>query len=103
MNSKITIEIDFEKGNLPIIQVLHRKSEDVRDSLIGNFIQHLDHTSISRWLKIEYIGERIDDGHIWHIAPISSSLTELESEAKLMLTMVESLRNNPDVPDEVKK
>lgn len=101
MNSKITIEVDFSNNNTPVIRILHRKSDDVRDSLVSNFIQHLDHTSISRWLRFEYRGER-QDGHVWDIVPISSSLSQLEEEAKLMMTMVESLRNNPDVPAEIK-
>lgn len=102
MDSKISIELDFDRGNLPIIQVLHKTSDDVRDGIVGNFIQHLDHTSISRWLRIEYKWKRSDGANIWHISPISSSLSELEEEAKLMMAMVNSLRNNPDVPDGVK-
>lgn len=102
MNSKITIEVDFSNNNLPVVRILHRKSDDVRDSLVSNFIQHLDHTSISRWLKIEYRGERSPDGHVWDIVPISSSLAQLEEEARLMMAMIESLRNNPDVPAEIK-
>jgi hypothetical protein len=102
MNSKITIEVDFSNNNLPVVRVLHRKSDDVRDSLVSNFIQHLDHTSISRWLRIEYRGERTPDGHVWDLVPISSSLAELEQEAKLMMAMVDSLRKNPDVPAELK-
>lgn len=92
MESKITIEIDFSNGNLPVIQVLHKTSDDVRDGIVGNFIQHLDHTSISRWLRMEYKYKRSDGANIWNIIPISSSLTELENEAKLMMAMVDSLK-----------
>lgn len=92
MESKISIELDFEQGNLPVIQVLHKTSDDVRDGIVGNFIQHLDHTSISRWLKIEYVYKRIDGADVWRIIPISSSLAELENEAKQMMAMVESLK-----------
>lgn len=103
MESRISIELDYERSNLPVIQVIHKTSDDVRDGIVGNFIQHLDHTSISRWLKIEYLYKRSDGALIWRISPISSSLSELENEAKLMLSMVDSLRKNPDVPDEVKQ
>lgn len=92
MDSKISIELDFDKGNLPVIQVLHKTSDDVRDGIVGNFIQHLDHTSISRWLSIQYKFKRSDGAQIWHIAPISSSIDELEKEANLMLAMVKSMR-----------
>lgn len=92
MESKISIEIAYDLGNLPIIQVLHKTSDDVRDGLVGNFLQHLDHTSISRWLKIEYLYKRSDGALIWRIVPISSSINELENEAKLMLAMVDSLK-----------
>lgn len=92
MESKISIEVAYDLGNLPIIQVLHKTSDDVRDGLVGNFIQHLDHTSISRWLKIEYLYKRSDGALIWRIVPISSSLDELENEAKLMMAMADSLK-----------
>lgn len=92
MESKITIEIDFSNGNLPVVQVLHKTSDDVRDGIVGNFIQHLDHTSISRWLRMEYKYKRSDGALIWNLVPISSSLTELENEAKLMMAMVDSLK-----------
>lgn len=92
MDSKITIEVDFDNGNLPVLQVLHKSSDDVRDKIVGNFIQHLDHTSISRWLKIEYDGERSDGAKFWKISPISSSVDELEKEANLMMAMVKSLK-----------
>lgn len=46
MKSKITIEIDFENGNAPFIQVVNdRESLDVRDKLITAFIQKLGGTS----------------------------------------------------------
>lgn len=92
MDSKITIEIDFSNGNMPVIQILHKTSDDVRDGIVGNFIQHLDHTSISRWLRMEYKYKRSDGALIWNIVPISSNLTELENEAKLMLAMAFSLK-----------
>jgi hypothetical protein len=92
MDSKISIELDFDRDRLPVIQVLHKTSDDVRDGIVGNFIQQLDHTSISRWLRFEYRYKRSDGALIWHVVPISSSIDELEQEANLMLAMVKSLR-----------
>lgn len=100
MDSKISIDIDFGNGNLPVIEILHKTSDDVRDKIVGNFIQHLDHTSISHWLKIEYRYKRSDGAIIWNVIPVSASLEELESEAKLMLATVASLREQ--IPPEGK-
>lgn len=100
MESKITIELDFDKNNLPIIQVIRKTSDDVRDGIVGNFIQHLDHGSISRWLKIEYKYKRSDGADVWHILPISSSLKELEEESKLMKAVVDSLSSVPGLDDD---
>lgn len=53
MLSRITIEVDFENGNQPVIQILHPiESDDVRDKLIKAFLQSLQHAS--SWLKIEW-------------------------------------------------
>lgn len=92
MESRINIAIDFNNGNLPVIQILQKSSEDVRDSIVSNFLQHLDHGSISRWLKIDYIGEQLD-GHKWQISPIPSDVAELEKEAKLMQAVCDSLNS----------
>lgn len=92
MKSRITIEVDFDNANTPVIKIVHQKSEDVRDSLIGNFLQHLDHGSISRWMKIEYKGET-DSGNVWNIVPIKSDLALLEQEGRLMNAVVTTLNN----------
>lgn len=90
MKSRITVEVDFSNGNLPIIQILSRSSDDVRDNLIKNFLQNLDHTS--RWCRIEYIDHhRVDDGtgdhaHQWNVRPIRAS--EIPEEIKLMKTVL---------------
>ena len=102
MNSKITIEVDFSSNNTPVVRILQRKSEDVRDSLVSNFIQHLDHTSISRWLKIEYRGERAPDGQVWDLVPIESTIAALKEEMRLMQSMITALENEPDLPAELK-
>ena len=80
MRSKITIEVDFPNGNLPIIRVISRDSDDVRDRLIQSFLQSLQHTS--RWCTIVYQGETTDAGKMWHISPIQ--IPYLEQEINLM-------------------
>lgn len=51
MKSRITIEVDFENGNEPVIQIISRSSDDVRDNLIKAFYQKLGGSS---WLKIRF-------------------------------------------------
>ena len=89
MKSRITIEVNFDEGNLPVIQVLSQDSDDVRDKLISSFLQSLQHTS--RWCKIEYRGNRskfappmdFDEPiHCWHIIPLKPK--EIKAEIKLM-------------------
>lgn len=85
MKSRITIEVDFDNGNLPFIQVLSKDSNDVRDKLITAFLQSLQHTS--RWVRIEYAGEFLQYGedenvHKWMLKPIIPS--EIPEEIKLM-------------------
>jgi len=83
MRSKITIEVDFENGNQPVIQILSRHSDDVRDRLISSFIENLKH--VSRWCTIEYMGgfeEGQERTHRWHIIPVKEE--GIPSEIKLM-------------------
>lgn len=86
MKSRITIEVDFDNGNLPVIQILQRSSDDVRDALIQQFLQSLQHTS--RWCRIEYIDQYSDDAPLsanrtyrWRIKPIVPS--EITKEIEL--------------------
>lgn len=90
MLSKITIEVDFSNKNLPVIQILQRDSDDVRDKLISNFLQGLMHTS--RWCKIEYNGQYMDT-HRWNIAPITPY--ELSDEIKLMEVTIADMGYEP--------
>ena len=91
MKSRITIEVDFENGNMPILQILSRNSDDVRDNLLQSFLQSLEHSS--RWCRIQYAGTRghwndnltplsDDAAHRWVVVPIKPS--ELPAEIKLM-------------------
>lgn len=87
MESRITIEVDFENNNLPVIQIVSRESDDVRDNLIKSFLQSLRHSS--RWTTITFVGNNLshkpnggEDSWTWKIAPITPD--KLESEIKLM-------------------
>lgn len=90
MKSRITIEVDFEKNNLPVIQILQINSDDVRDKLLQSFLQSLQYTS--RWYKINYIGNMgtwdgvkdsvFNEAHKWQIQPLYVS--EIPEEIKLM-------------------
>lgn len=51
MKSRITIEVDFDNGNQPVIQILSRSSDDIRDNLIQAFYQKLQGSS---WCKIVF-------------------------------------------------
>lgn len=96
MKSKITIEVDFENRNEPVIQILSRNSDDVRDNLIQSFLQSLSHTS--RWCRIEYAGTRgiwgddstplsEDAARKWVIKTVK--IGELEEESRLMAAAIE--------------
>lgn len=101
MKSRITIEVDFDNGNVPVIQVLQQDSDDVRDNLIKSFLQSLQHTS--RWCKITYKGNRSkfappmdfdEPVHCWQITPIK--IQEIQNEMDLMWSV---LHQNETVPN----
>jgi len=85
MKSRITIEVDFDNGNQPVIQILSRVSDDVRDNLIKSFYQKLGGSS---WCKIIFMPENFTtdfdfSGKKILITPIPDS--ELKTEAEIML------------------
>ena len=93
MKSKISIEVNFDENNLPVIQVLHQESDDVRDKLISSFLQSFKHTS--RWCKILYMGvENVSHQsgdylvNRWHIIPIK--VGEIKEEMELMEATIEN-------------
>lgn len=57
MKSRITVEIDYENNNQPVIQIISKNSDDVRDGLIKAFYQKLGGSS---WLKIRFNGGQFD-------------------------------------------
>lgn len=92
MESRINIAVDFNNSNRPVIRIIQKNSDDVRDSLVHNFINHLDHTSISRWVRLEYMGDH-QGTHSWQLVPITSE--ELPSEVELMQALISTNKNIP--------
>ena len=88
MKSRITIEVDFNNGNIPVIQILKSSSDDVRDKLIQSFTECLNGSS---WCQIRWVagGNPIleKDGHFTSstifITPISPD--KLKEHADIML------------------
>lgn len=86
MKSRITIEVDFENGNEPSIQIISKDSDDVRDKLIKAFYQKLGGSS---WCSIRFDSEYFEIGNPENdfkkiiIKPIPDS--ELKNQAEVML------------------
>lgn len=80
MKSRITIEVDFDNGNQPVIQILQcLNSSDVRDRLIKNFTEQLGGSS---WCQIKW-RDGLEEFSRIVISPISP--TELKEHAEIML------------------
>lgn len=80
MKSRITIEVDFDNGNTPVIQILqYPDSNDVRDALIRHFTQQLGGSS---WCQIKW-KEGLSDYNRIHISPISP--LQLKEHAEVMI------------------
>jgi len=91
MKSRITIEVDFENGNEPTIQIISRNSDDIRDNLIKAFYQKLGGSS---WCKIRFVQDIPDETQVTNmgfvegfkrifITPIPDE--QLKDEAEIML------------------
>jgi|GEM_PF-2740228 len=79
MKGRISIEVDFNNNNAPVIQIIqYRDSDDVRDKLLSNFLEQFQGSS---WCKIQW-----SDGNDFnriHISPIKPQ--ELKAESAIML------------------
>jgi hypothetical protein len=101
MKSRITVEIDFDNNNRPVIQIHERESDDVRDRLISAVFEKLGHHS--RWFRVEFKNNTMNDGDtspgsIWHLTPISPD--EYEQEIKLMTAHKETLEKGVGFPSQ---
>jgi len=85
MTSRITIEVDFENNNQPMIRVIQdRSSDDVRDKLLKYFAEKLGYAST--WLKVKFPQYGPENALIYTIHPITPE--QLEEEAKIMMEQV---------------
>lgn len=94
MNSKITIEVDFDHGNQPVIQIMFRKSTDVRDNLIQSFLRSFG--AVSSWAKIKWIQEYKDGpepGHFDRVIITPIKPDELKTEGDIMSRQAELQHN----------
>lgn len=88
MKSRISIEIDFDNGNQPIIQILKGNSDDVRDKLVSSFTEQVGGSS---WLQIKWLP--VNDYHVQngfqiiHISPIRPD--DLKDQSIIMLEQYE--------------
>lgn len=80
MKSRISIEVDFENNNQPVIQILQDVSDDVRDKLIRSFTENLGGSS---WCQIKWQPNSVNGMNKIYISPISQS--QLKEQAEIML------------------
>lgn len=95
MQSKITIELDFDTAT-PFIRVFcNHTSTDLRDRTVNEFFEKLKHSS--RWGTITYkhsgskvlVGGETTSFSEWHILPVKPA--DLRQEAALMIAMADHL------------
>jgi hypothetical protein len=104
MKSRISIEVDFENGNQPVIQILQTNSDDVRDKLLSNFCQQFGGSS---WCTIKWVSQAPDKDNVnafynrIHIAPVSQS--DFLKEAAIMVDQDRLNKLMPNSEDEVDK
>lgn len=88
MKSRITIEVDFARNNQPVIKVLKRNSDDVRDNLLKSFFEQLG--GQSNWCRVDidhYNDDPLDAERrfdCWHITPVKSE--NLKEQSGLMFS-----------------
>ena len=82
MKSRITIEVDFNNGNQPVLQILKSdNSDDVRDKLLSHFTEQLGGSS---WCQIKWDeNQPPTDFQRIFIAPIKES--QLKEQAEIMM------------------
>ena len=82
MKSRITIEVDFENGNQPVIQIMKAStSDDVRDKLLSNFTEQLGGSS---WCQIRWDEDQpATDFQRIFISPIKPE--QMKEHAEVML------------------
>lgn len=100
MESRIRVAVDFENGNQPVLHIAKKGSEDVRDDLLGAFIESFQSWN-NRWAKVIYKGEDLSQGVqgqtlYYHIVPLTHK--DLVEEMKLMEAYLKSQENHTPDP-----
>lgn len=92
MKSRITIEVDFNNGNQPVLQILKSvNSDDVRDKLVSNFTQQLGGSS---WCQIKWDeNQPPTDFQRIFISPIKPE--DLKNQSEIMLSQYMINYHNP--------
>lgn len=84
MKSRITVEVDFDNNNQPILQILqHPDSDDVRDKLLTHFCQQFGGSS---WCQIQWKEGQAPYNRI-HITPIRPE--QFKEQSSIMLEQYE--------------
>lgn len=84
MKSRITVEVDFDNNNSPILQILlNKNSDDLRDKMLAHFTEQVGGSS---WLQIKWAeqqGGLPDDAQRIVIRPIKAD--QFKEQAEIML------------------
>lgn len=83
IQSTLKMQMDFDR-KVPVIEIVHRPSDETVDHLLSAYLQSQGHTS--RWLRIEYQGE-FKGGYMYRVYAITPS--ELPEETKLMDAVIQ--------------
>lgn len=86
MKSRITIAVDFDSNNQPVLEIIAIDSEDVRDKLLKAFYQSLGGTSNTCKLEFSQV-QRVDAGDPTTrilIRPVSSQDLRTHCEGELI-------------------
>lgn len=81
MESRITIEINFDEQNRPVLQIVARKSDDTRDRILHAFLESLGENG--NWLHISLV-ESTDDYTRKRYLVRAITPTELKEEYKII-------------------
>jgi hypothetical protein len=95
MESKIRVTVDFNRNNAPVIEIVRKNSEDVRDHLVCDFLEKFQ--SHNRWAKVVYMGED-QQARILHYHIIPISMDELRDEIVLMQAFLDAPRGVVENP-----
>ena len=82
MKSRISIEVDFDNDNQPVIQILQADSDDVRDKLLSHFTQQFNGSS---WCRIRWADPDTSPQGFNRIFITPVKESEFKEEAQIMM------------------